>query len=76
MLKRLAKSQVLILDDFGLEPLGAAERKELLEVLEDRYQLSSTVVTSPPLEQVFTERESPGLQPLAGTSLGSSLASA
>src|SRR5205085_7853492 len=41
-LKRLAKAQVLILDDFGLEPLGAAERKELLEVLEDRYQQSST----------------------------------
>lgn len=45
-LKRLAKAQVLILDDFGLESLGAAERKELLEVLEDRYQQSSTVVTS------------------------------
>ncbi|HEX8697745.1 MAG TPA: IS21-like element helper ATPase IstB [Myxococcaceae bacterium] len=45
-LKRLAKAQVLILDDFGLEPLGAAERKELLEVLEDRYHQSSTVVTS------------------------------
>ena len=46
VLKRLAKAQVLILDDFGLEPLGAAERKELLEVLEDRHQVSSTVVTS------------------------------
>ncbi|NTX57458.1 IS21-like element helper ATPase IstB [Myxococcus sp. CA039A] len=46
LLKRLAKAQVLILDDFGLEPLGAPERKELLEVLEDRYRLSSTVVTS------------------------------
>ena len=46
VLKRLAKAQVLILDDFGLEPLGATERKELLEVLEDRYQVSSTVVTS------------------------------
>lgn len=46
VLKRLAKAQVLILDDFGLEPLGVAERKELLEVLEDRYQQSATVVTS------------------------------
>jgi DNA replication protein DnaC len=46
VLKRLAKAQVLILDDFGLETLGAAERKELLEVLEDRYQVASTVVTS------------------------------
>lgn len=45
-LKRLAKAQVLVLDDFGLEPLNAAERKELLEVLEDRYQSGSTIVTS------------------------------
>ncbi len=46
VLKRLAKAQVLILDDFGLEALNAAERKELLEVLEDRYHLAATVVTS------------------------------
>jgi DNA replication protein DnaC len=46
VLERLAKAQVLILDDFGLEPLGAAERKELLEVLEDRYGSGATVVTS------------------------------
>ena len=37
---------MLILDDFGLEPLGASERKELLEVLEDRYGAGATVVTS------------------------------
>ncbi|WNG33030.1 AAA family ATPase [Archangium violaceum] len=46
LLRRLAKAQVLILDDFGLEPLGASERKELLEVLEDRYGSGATVVTS------------------------------
>lgn len=46
VLRRLAKAQVLILDDFGLEPMGATQRKELLEVLEDRYEVSSTVVTS------------------------------
>jgi DNA replication protein DnaC len=46
LLRRLAKAQVLILDDFGLEVLGAAQRKELLEVLDDRYQISSTIVTS------------------------------
>ena len=46
VLKRLAKVQVLILDDFGLEPLGPHERKELLEVLEDRYGNSATVITS------------------------------
>ena len=46
LLRRLAKAQVLILDDFGLEPLAATQRKELLEVLDDRYQLGSTIVAS------------------------------
>jgi DNA replication protein DnaC len=46
VLRRLAKAQVLILDDFGLEILGVRERKELLEVMEDRYGNSSTVITS------------------------------
>lgn len=46
LLKRLAKAEVLILDDFGLEPLGAAQRKDLLEVLDDRYGSGSTLVTS------------------------------
>jgi DNA replication protein DnaC len=46
LLRRLAKTQVLVLDDFGLEILGAAQRKELLEVLDDRHGISSTIVTS------------------------------
>lgn len=45
-LRRLAKTPVLILDDFGLQPLTASERKDLLEVLEDRYGTTSTVITS------------------------------
>jgi len=45
-LRRIAKASVLILDDFGLERLGAAERRVLLDVLEDRYDVSSTVITS------------------------------
>lgn len=46
LLRRLAKTQVLVLDDFGIELLGAAQRKELLEVLDDRHGTSSTIVTS------------------------------
>jgi DNA replication protein DnaC len=46
LLRRMAKAQVLILDDFGPQPLTASERRELLEVLEDRYGVSSTVITS------------------------------
>jgi DNA replication protein DnaC len=38
--------QVLVLDDFGLEPLGPPERKAFLEVLEDRYGVAATVITS------------------------------
>lgn len=46
VLRRLAKAQVLVIDDFGVESLGAPQRKELLEVLDDRYKTSSTIVTS------------------------------
>jgi len=46
LLRRLAKAQLLILDDFGIEPLIAAQRRDLLEVVEDRYKLASTIVTS------------------------------
>jgi len=45
-LGRLAKVQLLIVDDFLLTPLAAAERKEFLEVIEDRYKAGSTVVAS------------------------------
>lgn len=45
-LARIAKIDVLVLDDFLLAPLTDAERRDLLEVLEDRYGKSSTVITS------------------------------
>lgn len=46
VLQRLAKTQVLILDDFCMKPLGAAGRSDLLEVLEDRYNTTATVIAS------------------------------
>jgi DNA replication protein DnaC len=46
LLRRFAKTQLLIIDDFGLEVLSAPQRRDLLEVLEDRYSVSSTIVTS------------------------------
>lgn len=45
-LRRLAKIHVLVVDDFGLDVLGPPERKLFLDVLEDRYGVSSTIVTS------------------------------
>ena len=41
-----ARVDVLILDDFALRPLGADQAADLLEVVEDRAQLRSTILTS------------------------------
>jgi DNA replication protein DnaC len=46
MLKALAKLDVLILDDWGLAILAPSERRDLLEILEDRHGRGSTIVTS------------------------------
>lgn len=45
-LARLAKLDVLVLDDFLIGPLKDQERRDLVEILEDRYGKSSTVVTT------------------------------
>ena len=45
-LKSLAGADLLILDDWGLEPLNPQARHDLLEILEDRYARKSTLVTS------------------------------
>jgi len=45
-MNKLTKSKVLIIDDLGLAPFTDPERRDLLEVIEDRYDLSSTIVTS------------------------------
>ncbi|HVV82776.1 MAG TPA: IS21-like element helper ATPase IstB [Kofleriaceae bacterium] len=46
LLGRLAKADVLVLDDWGLGVLREAQRHDLLEVIEDRYGRAATVVTS------------------------------
>jgi DNA replication protein DnaC len=45
-LSQLAKIDVLILDDWGLAAPDAEQRRDLLEMLDDRYQRKSTIVTS------------------------------
>ncbi|MCB9703893.1 MAG: ATP-binding protein [Myxococcales bacterium] len=45
-LARLARVDVLVLDDFLLAPMIEREVHDLLEILEDRYDRSSTVITS------------------------------
>ena len=45
-LARLKKIDLLILDDFGVSPLKAAEARDLLEIVEDRTNQSSLIITS------------------------------
>jgi hypothetical protein len=52
LLNRLGKTDVLLLDDWGLAKLSAEQRRDLLEILEDRHGSRSTIVTSQlPLDQ-------------------------
>lgn len=54
LLKQLSRTKVLILDDWGLEPLQPAHRHDLLEILDDRHDNTSTVVISQlPLDQWY-----------------------
>lgn len=46
IIKKLTKAKVLILDDLGLVPMTAPERRDLLEVIEDRHGLASTIVST------------------------------
>lgn len=42
----LAKKHLLIIDDFAMCPLNAEQRKDLLEILDERYKNHSTVIVS------------------------------
>ncbi len=46
LLATLAKQDLLVLDDWGLEPLSAQQRHDLLEILEDRCGSRSTLIAS------------------------------
>src|SRR5690606_7471915 len=46
LLSKIEKSQVLIIDDWGLTPLKESHRRDILEILEDRHGKASTVITS------------------------------
>ena len=46
LLNQIEKAQLIIIDDFGLHPLDGATRLALLQILEDRYGIKSTIITS------------------------------
>jgi len=45
-LKKMTKKKLLILDDFGVSPMDTRDAQELLEVIEDRVDMGSLIVTS------------------------------
>ena len=52
LVQQLAKTDVLVLDDWGLEKMTLGQRNDLLEIMEDRHGLRSTLITSQlPIEQ-------------------------
>jgi DNA replication protein DnaC len=46
LLKSLGRVELLILDDWGLAPMNAERRRDLLEIMDDRHGRRSTIVTS------------------------------
>jgi DNA replication protein DnaC len=46
LLAKLARIDVLVIDDWGLAPVGERERRDLLEIIEDRHGTRSTLLTS------------------------------
>jgi DNA replication protein DnaC len=46
LLKTISRVQLLVLDDWGLSILNSSERRDLLEILDDRHGRASTIVTS------------------------------
>lgn len=46
LIKRIEKHELLILDDFGLKPMDANARMALMEIIEDRHQKYSTIITT------------------------------
>jgi DNA replication protein DnaC len=43
---KMERQQLLILDDFGIQPLDAPSRSAFMEIIEDRHEKASTLITS------------------------------
>ena len=46
LLGKISRIQVLIVDDWGLSPLNDTERRDFLEIVEDRHNVRSTMVST------------------------------
>ncbi len=62
LLKQLAKVDILVLDDWGLAKLSPENQRDILELLDDRHQVKSTIATSQlPLEHWYESMPDPTL---------------
>lgn len=62
LMDKISKASLLILDDWGLTPLSDVERKDFLEIIEERHSRSSTLITSQlPLEDWYESIGNPTL---------------
>ena len=60
--KHLAKADLLVLDDFGLAPLSDEIKRDLLEIIDDRFDKTSTLVTGQlPVDQWHRYLDDPTL---------------
>ena len=60
--RQLAHADLLVIDDFGLAPLSDQTKRDLLELLDDRYDKKSTLITSQlPVDQWHTYIDEPTL---------------
>lgn len=46
LMERLAKADLLILDDFGLTPMDSNQQNDFMELIEDRHARKSTIIAS------------------------------
>ena len=46
LMSALERTRLLIIDDWGPEPLSAEQRRDLLEIIDDRYDRGSLLITS------------------------------
>lgn len=54
LLEKIAKTHLLIIDDFGLKPLETQQRLDLLDIIEDRHRKMATIIASQlPLENWY-----------------------
>ena len=54
LLQQLAKTRLLVLDDWGMDTLNTAQRHDLMHIMDDRYQATSTLIASQlPVDQWY-----------------------